>query len=106
MCRSEPCNSTVFFNSSGSVISKSQIPNPKTQIPRNPKKSQEIPRPTHRRELGFGSWDLGFGIWDLLHGLPHDLVDRRDAFLHLSQAAAAQRDHSFVNGLTTQFQRR
>src|SRR5262245_25485100 len=36
--------------------SKSQVPDPKFQIPRNPKKI-----PTSRRTLGFGV--LGFGLW-------------------------------------------
>jgi hypothetical protein len=34
---------------------KSQSPNPKTQIPRNPKHTV--------RCLGIGTWDLGFGIY-------------------------------------------
>src|SRR4029453_18945610 len=68
MCRSDPCSSTVFFRSSGKVISKSR--------------------------------------WGLLHGLPDDFVNRRYAFLHLPKAAAAQRDHSFVNRLAPQFERR
>src|SRR4030095_11823712 len=62
---------------------KSQIPNPRSQ-----------------------TFYLGFGVWGLLHSLPDDFVNRRYAFLHLPKAAAAQRDHSFVNRLAPQFERR
>src|SRR5215475_4785767 len=42
----------------------------------------------------------------LLDGLPDDFLDRRQAFHDLAQATAAQRDHSFVDGLSPQLQTR
>src|SRR5687767_15963875 len=68
---------------------------------RRPPRSTLFPYTTLFRSSSASTLQVG-----LLHRFPCDFLDRRDAFHHLAESAAAQRDHSFFHGLALQLERR
>src|SRR6185503_5420667 len=100
MCRSDPLTCTSVCNSSGNVAI-CQLPISSYQLP------VHLSGVSMHGTCAFPvavrtDWKLA--TFHLLDRLPRDFLNRRDAFHHLVESAAAEGNHPFLDRLAAQFQ--